>query len=218
MLIAGVDEAGRGPVIGPMVLACVVIEEKDESKLEKIGVRDSKLVRPDKRAELAEQIKKLAVSYDSICLSAKDIDDLRKYTNLNEIEAMKVANLLERTKPAKAIIDSPDPKGGHGFSTRIKRYLNEPVELQSENFADANYPVVSAASILAKVERDAEIEKLSKIHGFMGSGYPHDEDTVKFLNTWLAKNKRFPDFVRHSWETALRMIIEKQQTKLEDFF
>jgi len=87
----------------------------------------------------------------------------------------------------------------------------------AENFADRKYPVVSAASIIAKVERDKEIKKLHKKYGFFGSGYTSDERTIRFLKDWIKKNKEFPDIVRKTWVTAEELKKLKEQKKLDGF-
>lgn len=218
MLIAGEDEAGRGPVIGPMVLGCVVINEKDSLKLKQLGVRDSKELSPQTRERLEKEIKKIAVEWGTRILSAKDIDDMRRYASLNEIEAMEFSDLLEGLKniPKKVYIDTPDVKESN-FAKRIRKYLFKDIELVCEHFADSKYPVCSAASIIAKVERDRQIKLLAEKYGKMGSGYPGDPDTIEFLNNWLKKNKKFPDFVRKSWDTAEQLLEEKRQRKLEEW-
>lgn len=220
MLIAGIDEAGRGPVIGPMVLAIAVIEEKDGETLKKLGVRDSKQLSPEKREELALEIRKIAKEHAVRPISARDIDDMRKYTSLNEIEAMEAAELITglKTNLEKIYIDAPDTDESK-FAKRIRKYLFSEVKLVTEHYADSKYPACSAASILAKVERDRLVRGIEKEHGIrVGTGYPHDPLTIKFLKDWMRTHRNYPDFVRASWETANGIAEEKKQRKLGDFF
>lgn len=220
MLIAGIDEAGRGPVIGPMVLAIAVIEEKDESLLKSLGVKDSKQVTPEKRELLAVEIRKIAKEHACLAVSARDIDDMRKYANLNEIEAMEAAELITglKAKPERIYIDAPDTDESN-FAKRIRKYLFSDVKLITEHYADSKYPACSAASILAKVERDRLVRGIEKEHDIrIGSGYPHDPLTIKFLKDWMRTHNSYPEFVRASWETASTIVAEKKQRKLEDFF
>ena len=220
MLIAGADEAGRGPVIGPMVLACVAVEEKDGEVLREMGVRDSKELSPAKRVRLAKKIKRMARDFDFVLLSAKEIDKMRRYASLNEIEAMYIAEMLESMKdsPEKVYIDAPDPDE-RKFARRIRRYNWKKMKLITRHGADSAYPVCSAASIIAKVERDKAIAKIEKKHNIrIGTGYPHDPLTIKFLGDWLKKNRKYPEFVRTSWDTSNRLLEEKAQWKLDEFF
>ena len=92
--------------------------------------------------------------------------------------------------------------------------MNFLVKIISEHKADINYPVVSAASVIAKVERDAEIKKLSEKFGDVGSGYPHDDETIAFLRKYLLKYNELPPFARKSWETIKALQSEKFQKKL----
>lgn len=215
MLIAGIDEAGRGPVLGPMVLAVCCIHKRDEEKLIELGVKDSKLLSVKERERQFVQIKSLVNEFNSIHVPAKEIDVLRDRKSLNEIEAMRIGLLLNglKEKPEIVFVDSPDIIQ-ENFSSRIKKYLNFDCIIKSEHKADLNYPIVSAASIIAKVERDSEIKKLSEKYGEVGSGYPGDELTAKFLDEWMKCNGDLPDFARNSWDTSRKVLDKKFQKKL----
>ena|SRR3989338_7424298 len=215
LIIAGVDEAGRGPALGPMVLAVASIAKEDEEKLVEMGVKDSKLLSPAQREAFYPQIKALCTETLSTQIPAKDIDELRERQSLNEIEAMRIGWLLNHLKHAPDIVfvDAPDVIQ-ENFSRRIEKYCQSKVKLVSEHKADFNYPICGAASVIAKVERDLEIKKLSAKFGEMGSGYPHDEVTIQFIRNWLQKNNVLPDFVRRSWATNQRLVDEKHQKKL----
>ena len=218
MLIAGIDEAGRGPALGPMVLAVACIEKKDEDVLLEIGVKDSKLLQEPERKRQAGLLKKALHEYGTVQIMPHEIDKLRDRKSLNEIEAMRIGLLLNRMKekPAVIYVDAPDPLA-KSFETRIRRYINFDAVIRSEHKADINYPIVSAASIIAKVERDAELKKLSKQYGELGSGYPHDPVTIAFMRKWVEKNKSLPVFARHSWETSKAMLNKKLQKQLGEF-
>jgi len=163
MLIAGIDEAGRGPCVGPLVMAVTCIEKKQEQSLLELGVRDSKLLQKKKREEFFPKIKKIVKEYSFSKISASKIDTLRIRKSLNEIEAMMAGELLNslKKKPDLVYVDSPDILEAN-FALRIKKYISFDIIIKAEHKADINYPVVSAASILAKVMRDNEIEKLEK--------------------------------------------------------
>ena len=215
-LVCGVEEAGRGPVIGPMVMAAVMIDEKDSAKLESLGAKDSKLLTPRTRELLMPQIKNIVKKHAIIIIQPKEIDDavLSDTLNLNWLEAIKSAELVNKLKPDKVILDCPstNPKA---YTAYFKKHLkNQDIEIISEHKADLKYPVVSAASIIAKVTRDSEIEKLKKKHNVnFGSGYPSDPRTKGFIKKFYDKY----DFFRKSWSTFQDAAKEKKQKHLGDF-
>ena len=214
MIIAGVEEAGRGPVIGPMVMAIASINEKDEFKLKALGVKDSKLLTPHQREKLYEQIKDLC-KYETIKVSPAEIDRAVESdeSNLNWLEADKTAILINKMKPDKVTLDCP--------STNLvdyKRYIQKKLKYKPKMFvehkADLKYTIVAAASILAKVERDREIMKLKKEHKVeFGSGYPSDPLTVEFTRNNFNK---YP-FFRQSWDTWQKAKKHGGQKKLGEF-
>jgi len=208
MLVAGVDDAGRGSVIGPLVIAGILIEEKDFSKLIQLGVKDSKLLSPSRRENLAVEIKRLALRHAVVKLSPAEIDKVvetgRKLHRLNRLEAQAMAKVIEQLKPDIAYVDASDVLEER-FKQQILEYLPFKVEVVSEHKADRKYPVVSAASIIAKVERDREIEELKAKHGDFGCGYPTDPKTVRFLQQCLESLGEYPEFVRRSWKPAKKL-------------
>lgn len=214
-MIAGADEAGRGPVFGPMVLCGVLLDERMLEGLKTAGVRDSKLLTPKRRETLAELISQKAAKCEIVELSPAEIDESRlvKKINLNELEAMKFAQILDRLKPEIAYVDSTDPNPAM-FKERIQRHLQTKTKLVVENFADRKYVVVAAASIVAKVRRDQRINELRKRYGDLGSGYSSDPRTIAFLERWVREHGKLPEFARKSWETAQRIESEARQKKL----
>ena len=208
MLVAGVDEAGRGPVIGPLVIAGVMFEETDLPKLADWGVKDSKLLTPQKRETLAAQIKEQALIYHIVWLSPAEIDRVveskRKLHKLNRLEAQAMAKVITILKPDTVYVDASDILADR-FAEHIQENLTFNPTIVSEHKADLKYPVVGAASIIAKVERDKAISQLQQKHGNIGCGYPSDPKTIKFLENWIRKFGSYPDFVRKSWKTAKRI-------------
>jgi ribonuclease HII len=208
MLVAGVDEAGRGPVIGPLVIAGVMFEETDLPKLTDWGVKDSKLLTPQKRETLAAQIKEQALIYHIVWLSPAEIDRVveskRKLHKLNRLEAQAMAKVITILKPDTVYVDASDILADR-FAEHIQENLTFSPKIVSEHKADLKYPVVGAASIIAKVERDKAISQLQQKHGNIGCGYPSDPKTIKFLENWIRKFGSYPDFVRKSWKTAKRI-------------
>jgi len=218
MLIAGVDEAGRGPCLGPMVMAIATIKKKQEDKLLEIGVKDSKLLSAEERERQLGELQPVLKEFSFGAIGASEIDRLRDRKSLNEIEAMKIGALLNglKKKPDVVFVDSPDILQ-ENFAKRIRKYIDFETVLKTEHKADINYPIVSAASIIAKVERDAMIAKLAAKHGEIGSGYSHDPLTIKFLKDFVAKNKCLPEFARKSWLTSQNMLNKEMQKKLGEF-
>ncbi|MFB0560105.1 MAG: ribonuclease HII [Candidatus Lokiarchaeia archaeon] len=216
MLIAGVDEAGRGPVLGPIVFAGVLMQEKDIPVLTGLGIRDSKLLQPSKRESFAIAILKLAAKVSIKVVSPKEIDSAKANgLNLNKLEAYCFAEIINQLKPDITYVDAADVNPQR-FSQRIKSNLAVDTKLISQHRADIDIPIVSAASILAKVERDKRINDLKRF-GNIGSGYCHDPKTISFLKEWVREYGELPSFVRHSWITAKKILNEIKQTVLEDF-
>ena len=219
MRVAGVDEAGRGCVIGPLVIGGVTIEEADLPRLVEIGVKDSKLLTPKKREILAEQIRELALNCYVVHLSPVEIDHVvetgTRLHKLNRFEAQAMAKVISVLNPDAVYVDASDVNASR-FGEHIAENLDIHPEIVSEHKADLNYPVVSAASILAKVERDKVISKLCAKHGNLGCGYPSDQNTINFLRDWLKKYGSYPDFVRKSWKTSkkIKKETDAHQTKL----
>ena len=203
MDILGVDEAGRGSVLGPLVIAGVIIPEKMNKVLERMGVKDSKKLVPHRRTILSRKLKKM-FDYEIIVISALEIDQMRADgINLNDIEKNAMRDLIIKLAPEKAIVDAVDVKA--------ERFQNDlcqstGVNVIAEHKADDKYIQVSAASIIAKAERDAQIEEINKEYikmGGIGSGYPSDPTTKEFLTNFTYDE--MPDFVRRSWATVSKM-------------
>jgi ribonuclease HII len=201
MKLLGIDEAGRGSVLGPLVVCGVALEEKRMKYLERLSLRDSKKVSPKRRIVLARKIDRIAECH-LVNITAKDIDLLRsKDVNLNQIEKIAINQIIGNAQPATCLIDCMDVN-----PERLKQEmeLNHPeVKVVAEHGADDRYPLVSAASIVAKVERDREIQHFRKKYRNIGSGYPSDPRTISFLKQ--IPPGELPDFVRQSWATIERI-------------
>ena len=203
MDILGIDEAGRGSVLGPMVIAGVVVPEKMDKVLERMGVKDSKRLTPNRRTILSRKLKKM-FEYEIVVISAREIDELRASgVNLNEIEKNAMESIILKLKPEKAIVDAVDVKAQRFQDNLCK---DTGFDVIAEHKADDKYIEVSAASIIAKAERDAQIQEINKEFiksGGIGSGYPSDPTTKKFLTNYTYDE--MPDFVRKSWATVAKM-------------
>lgn len=205
MLVAGVDEAGRGCIIGPLVIAGVLMREDKLKSLVSLGVKDSKLLSPKKRESLALEIAQTTESNHILKLLPEEIDKAvrsgRKLHKLNRLEAQSMTKVIEALRPDVVYVDAADVVADR-FKHHIQEGLSFKTRIVSEHKADRIYPIVSAASILAKVERDKEIVALRRTYGDFGSGYLTDPKTMCFLNRWLQDNYEYPDFVRKSWKPA----------------
>jgi ribonuclease HII len=219
MLIAGVDEAGRGCVIGPLVVAGVAMQAENLQLLVELGVKDSKLLTAKKREALYPEILKIIVNHHVIKVPPPQIDKVvhseRRLHKLNRLEAQTMARILEALKPDEAYVDAADVVAER-FGYHIQECLKNKTRIISEHKADLTYTIVSAASVIAKVERDREIAKLSEKYGDFGSGYLTDEKTMFFLKKLLTRYGDYPSCIRKSWEPARRAKAEhgKMQTKL----
>lgn len=206
--VVGVDEAGRGCAIGPLVVAGVLFDEERLPDLCSLGVRDSKLLSSKRREALDMEIKNLAAGWSYFDLQPKAIDRVvsqsPKLRKLNYLEAMAMARVIRDLGPDKAYVDPADVVIGR-FVGQISRVLPSKPEVFSEIHADANIPVVSAASILAKVRRDRLVAGLRTEYGDFGSGYCSDKRTVAFLESWFGVKDTCPPFIRGSWSTVRRI-------------
>jgi ribonuclease HII len=205
MRLLGIDEAGKGPVIGSMFVAGVVFDEGKLFDLAALGVRDSKELMPAKREILAAKISKLAEDHYILEVAPQVIDELRQVMTMNEIMVRSFAAVIQRLSFDKAILDAADVNPGR-FGERVQSLSGTTAAILSEHKADSTHTVVAAASILAKVARDASIRDIERSVGQrIGSGYPSDPLTIKFLKGWVKANGDLPPFTRRSWKTAERI-------------
>ncbi|WP_456329504.1 ribonuclease HII [Archaeoglobus sp.] len=203
---AGIDEAGKGCVIGPLVVAGVACSE--EEKLRKLGVKDSKKLSQNRREELAEKIRGMCKT-EVLKIFPEKLDEKMAVKTINEVLKDCYAEIIFRLKPEIAYVDSPDVIPER-LSAELEKMTG--VKVLAEHKADEKYPLVAAASIIAKVERENEIEKLKKQFGDFGSGYASDPKTREVLKNWIASGK-IPSCVRMRWKTVSNL---KQRT-LEEF-
>tara|TARA_B100000579_G_scaffold171546_1_gene139761 strand:+ start:561 stop:1211 length:651 start_codon:yes stop_codon:yes gene_type:complete len=211
-MICGVDEAGKGPVVGPLVVAAVAV--KNAKEIENLGVKDSKQLNPIKRKELAKLIKD-KFDYAVEIIEAETVDKYRRQNKLNELNREAFERLISKLDPNVAYVDAADVNEDR-FGRQIKEKLTNETDTDviSMHKADAKIDVVAAASIIAKETRENEIKKLKAKIGDFGSGYPSDERTIKFLKTFYADNGKWPTGTRKSWKTVERIRPVKT---LDDF-
>jgi len=201
-LVLGLDEAGRGPVLGPLVICGYVIGDGDEGALRKMGVADSKVLSPEERSRLAPLLRKAAVRVVMRVIAPAEVDHAVNGGGLNQLEVREFVSIIREVAPDTVQLDALTSRPG-----RFGRLIGELVRplkpvMVSENRADSRYPAVQAASVLAKVERDAAISALQAGYGDVGSGYPNDPLTKAFLKGCDPRN--YPPCVRRSWKTVAR--------------
>ena len=203
--IAGIDEAGRGPVIGPLVVCCAFCKREDEKLLKKADPKDSKKLTPKKREELYKALKKFC-TFRWVEVSAADLNKLMGEMSLNDIEAKVMAGLIKDLGEGDVMIDMPD-RYSWTFRARMEKY--GVTKFEAEHKADDRFPIVSAASICAKLVRDSKIEEIKRTTCDFGSGYPSDAKTMEALKNKEMRTLLAP-YIRTRWKT----IQDLKQTKL----
>ncbi|MBI4723035.1 MAG: ribonuclease HII [Candidatus Stahlbacteria bacterium] len=200
-LVLGIDEAGRGPVIGPLVICGALCDEREVNQLKDIGVKDSKCLTKLQRESLVPRIKSIIKDFAIIQIPPAMLDR----ENINSLEIQAAAELINKFSPTTVIIDTPvQSKGSLLYCNRIRELIHHTnVHIIGEPHADTNYTICGAASILAKVVRDKEIEELHKKYGDFGSGYPADPKTAQFIKEW----NKFAEIVRRKWDTCRDVIV-----------
>jgi len=223
-IVGGADEAGRGPVLGPMVVCAACFREVDMPCMLDQGVTDSKQLNPKRREALFDVITRAALDYELVVLSPVEINEfMAGGTNLNDIEVTAFARAINAvirrgTIPGTLWIDAADVKPTR-FGERIQGLLSTRVVVNARHKADATITAVGAASILAKVTRDRLVHELAKQYGDIGSGYPSDPKTRGFLKKYYQDHGNFPPIARMEWETLKQLkkemgVIPKGQTRL----
>lgn len=219
-IIVGIDEAGRGPVLGPLVMVALAVKEENVKKLEWMGVKDSKLLSSSVREEMFDQIREVVEDFrieviepDAIDLSLKEEE-----SNLNWLEAETSARLVSELNPDKIIVDCPSiniQAYKDYFANKLSEAVKNKAELIVEHKADMNYIVVAAASVIAKVIRDRQIDKIkTELKIDFGSGYMSDKKTQDFLEKY---HDKYPELFRKRWKSYTNVLEKKQQSSLNDF-
>lgn len=217
--VLGIDEAGRGPVIGSMFVGGFMVDEDRLEEIDQLGVKDSKKLSERKRERLADELREKGECFLKE-IEADEIDELRSIMSLNEIEIQGFVDVIERSDADKIILDLPEPNAER-FIGKLKKDLPPSFadrDFVAEHGADDEYPIVSAASIIAKSARENHVEELHEKYGYdFKSGYPHDSPTIEFLEKYIEEKGELPPETRRSWSTAQRIIDESNQSGLEEF-
>ena len=226
----GLDEAGRGPVLGDLFIGGVICSDKQIEFLKDNGVDDSKKLSSKKRDKFYDIIKQNCIDSRVNRISVKEIDENIKESgkkSLNDLEKEYFVKTIYQLKPDEVFIDAIGSKP-EKFATEIRDmlkvlYKSEKIpKIIAKNKGDSLFTVVGAASILAKVQRDREIDKYKIEYsefGNIGSGYTSDSKTIEFLKKYVKKNKKLPPIARKKWSTSKRIFEEiVSQKKLTDYF
>ncbi len=212
----GIDEAGRGCVLGPMVFGACLVRADDEAHLRTMGARDSKRLSPKRRQALRSQLEDTVLAWRTVTVTAEAIDS----KSLNELGKIAIVDLVVELRPDVVVVDAPVPPRGipayaRDLQARLAARGAGEVQIVAENKADDNHPCCSAASIFAKTTRDLAIAQLSESSGTdLGSGYPGDPRTRAFLEQTWQKEQSFPPWVRTKWETVRRIVAASSQGRL----
>lgn len=209
----GVDEAGRGPVLGSMFVACV---RADPTTLPD-GIDDSKRLTPPRRESLAAALNaddRISVAVEAV--TADEIDDPE--TDLNALTIDAAARAIDRVAAngLSGVVDACDTDVAR-FGRRVAAATSTEASIEARHRADEQYTLVGAASVVAKVARDAHIDDLAAEYGPLGSGYPGDPNTRKFLREYVDEHGVLPPFARASWKTSRDVLAAAEQSSLGAF-
>ncbi len=208
-MICGVDEAGKGSVLGPMVVAAVGCRATED--LAALPIRDSKVLRPKQREALYEILFR-DFSIAIVTIDAAGIDDVRSRMSMNECVAELHAEALTGLRPEYAYVDACDVNAER-YGRTVAAHLDFPCAIVAEHRADARHKIVGAASVIAKVTRDRAIREIGEQYGKVGSGYPSDPVTIEFLRGYIREYGNPPPCARRSWKTVANLY----QTTMRDF-
>ncbi|HJJ47747.1 MAG TPA: ribonuclease HII [Methanocorpusculum sp.] len=212
MLLCGVDEAGKGPVFGPMVTGGILVE--DVSSLENLGIKDSKQLTVKKREEIFAHLTS-SYKYYTVVKSPQEID--ARPSTMNAFTVSCHAEVVRALRPDKVFLDACDVNAKR-FGVNVISASGVSAEVVSEHKADDKYLIVGAASIIAKVTRDRLVEELKVEFGDIGSGYPSDPQTIRFLEEYIRMHGEAPSCARKSWKTVSEALSRCRQKNLTDFF
>jgi ribonuclease HII len=212
--VFGVDEAGKGPVLGSMFAAAVAV---DDPAVLPADVDDSKRIAPERREELAAALRadeRVEVGIAEVGVDR--IDDPE--TDMNTLTVAAQAEALSGVAGdgAAGVVDAGDTSERR-FARRVVDRVDADVDLTAEHGADEHHAVVGAASVVAKAARDAHVADIAAEYGEMGSGYPSDPTTREFLAGYVDEHGELPDCARRSWSTCEDVLAAHEQSGLTDF-
>ena len=217
-MVVGADEAGKGPVLGPMVAGAV----RAEPAALPDGLDDSKKLSPARREELAAELREQPDIRVATAVVTPDEIDAPK-TDMNSLgvaaQAEAVAAVAE---PGEELFADAADTDAERFGRRLRDAVLDTggpeLDVTAEHGADETYPVVSAASVVAKVERDRRMSAIdAQYDRAVGSGYPSDATTRTFLEGYVAAHAELPACARASWATCEDVLAAAEQSGLGEF-
>jgi ribonuclease HII len=214
--VLGVDEAGRGSLVGPLVVGGFCASEDRLGELVVLGAKDSKALTPDARERVFAGLGSIGRPIHLV-LSPRTVDGAVRHGRLNDLEADAFARIVRAVAPDIAYIDACDPNERR-FGSRVARLAGGRTRVIARHHADRDYPVVGAASVVAKVRRDRAVARLrAQLGDDLGSGYPSDPRTIRFVRSALADGGTLPTWVRGSWSTMRRVMTRRPARTLDGF-
>jgi ribonuclease HII len=214
--VLGIDEAGRGSLVGPLVVGGFLVDAGRIPELGEIGVRDSKLLTPARREEIFSELPRIGRPL-FLPLAPSAVDRAVARGRLNELELSAFARLVRQSRPDIAYADACDPVAAR-FGRRLRAASGNACIVHASHKADRDLAVVGAASIVAKVQRDRAVERLrAKVGEGLGSGYPSDLETVEFVRRAISGGGPLPSWLRASWATTQRLMVGRTARPLEAF-
>ena len=219
----GVDEAGKGPVIGPMVAAAVRAAEADLPD----GIDDSKRLTAATRESIATQLRESpAVAVGLGVVTTDEIDDPETDMNSLTVAAQVRALGDVAADGDHTLVDAGDVSESR-FARRVADGVADAgtdteggvaIDVTAEHGADEASQLVGAASIIAKVERDSRIDAIGENYDRdVGSGYPSDPTTREFLADYVDRHGELPACARASWATCEDVVTAAEQSELAEF-
>eukprot|EP01133_Synstelium_polycarpum_P001110 gene1110-1268_t len=230
MASIGMDESGKGAVLGPLIIVAVTLTPQAETVLRSAGVKDSKKLLPSRRTMLYGLIKQEALHIETVYLEAKDIDSMRQLQTINAIESnvfmglvdrsvgvIKTSRLVEEEGAIRVQLDSLE-NNSFKYSLPFRDRFKPPhFNVQCETKGESKFIAVAAASIVAKVERDLAIQKLeAQVGQPIGCGYPSDATTMAFIQSYFEKYGEDHKDTNKDEQLQILLDIRKDIGKLTD--
>ena len=214
--VLGIDEAGRGSLVGPLVVGGFCAPEERLGELVELGAKDPKALTPAARERVFAGLGSIGTPIH-VVLSPRMVDGAVRHGGLNDLEVTAFARIVRALAPEVAYVDACDPNERR-FGSRVARLAGGGTRVIARHHADRDFPVVGAASVVAKVRRDRAVARLrAQLGDNLGSGYPSDDRTIRFVRAALADGAAVPSWVRSSWATMQRVMPRRPARTLDGF-
>ena len=214
MIVCGVDEAGRGSVVGDLCIGCFVVDDTTE-----YDAKDSKKVSAKKRASYYAHILETGLEVSVLRISSQELNEMHENgMSLNDMEVWGFTKILNELdiRPDRIVLDACDTNQER-FGLKVCNGLNYDPQVISCHRADSIYKETAAASIVAKYHRELSMDSMKQIYGQdIGSGYPSDTKTIHWLTQYYQTNQSFPSNTRLFWSTIDRVKQRAQRATLQE--